>query len=605
MAHSKSRKAIAMPSTRKVVGVKGQVAPTSIPAHGARRPIPCSDPVTSRERPHRPPLLKPVPLNLPRSQQRKIDSPEVSVPTPVRAHRLQYHLQEIQYDPAITTYLVDGFLHGFPIGHTAVVGENFGKNSPNVYSNEEAVAEKLEKEIRAGRIQGPFDTPPFSPFTISPLNIRPKKTPNKYRLLHNLSHPYDGTSVNDNIPADSKTVHYATVCDAIFKLLLLPFNCYTAKTDIADAFRIIPVQPADYPKLGMCFRNKFYYDKALPQGCGSSCKIFETLSTALHAILEARAPEVKCVHMLDDFFIMSADYATCASHLQILLDLCEDIGIPIAPEKTTKPSTNTTFLGVELDTTARIARLPIDKLTQYSADIREVLAHNKIQKRDLESLIGKLSFAACVVPARPFLRRLIDLLSTVTKPYYFIRLTHSTKQDLSTWLQFLTCYNGVTYFRALNIADSEAIHMVSDASKLGFGACFGSKWLQAAYPATWYKYHITFLELYPIFVLINIFGCLMKNSNILFHCDNSAVTAILNKQSSKDKSVMAIVRPLVLLLIKLNIRLTSKHIPGALNILPDRISRFQVTPTLLREYGMEPLPTTIPSRLLPENYTVN
>ena len=550
-----------------------------------------------------------MPPNLRQPQQHASlldsDAPHLSLPTPVRADRLHYHLTCIGYDPDITAHLVNGFRRGFSIGHYAAVEENFGKNSQNVRGNEDVVAVKLEKEILSGRIMGPFDTPPFAPFTVSPLNIRPKKNPNKYRLLHNLSHPYDGSSVNANIPSISKTVHYATVGDAIMKLLSLPSTSYTAKTDIADAFRIIPVHPDDYPKLGMFFRNQYYYDRALPQGCGSSCRIFETLSTALHAILEAYAPDVKCVHMLDDFFIMSADYATCELHLRLLLQICADIGIPIAPDKTTTPSTNTTFLGVELDTAKRIAKLPPDKLTQYSSDIRDVLAHNKIRKRDLESLIGKLNFAASVVPARPFLRRLIDLLTTVEKPYYFIRITDSVRQDLLTWQKFLTRYNGITYFRALHIADSEIIHMVSDASKLGFGACYGSKWIQAAYPDTWQKYHITFLELYPIFVLIHIFGHLMKNSNILFHCDNSAVTAILNKQSSKDKTVMSIVRPLVLLLVRLNIYLKSKHIPGVLNILPDRISRFQVTPSLLREYGMEYRPTGIPRHLLPVNYKVH
>jgi hypothetical protein len=535
-------------------------------------------------------------------QHRTSNLAHQALPTPVKAVRLQHHLNNIGYDPNITKYLVEGFTHGFSIGHLAEVEDSFGKNSHIVLSHEDIVADKLEKEIRLGRIMGPFDEPPFSPFHISPLNIRPKKSFNKYRLLHNLSHPYDGSSVNANIPEELKSVRYASVGDAIRVLLSLPFGSYTAKTDVADAFRLIPVRPADYPKLGMCFKSKYYYDRALPQGCGSSCRIFETFSTAIHAILDAQAPNVHCVHMLDDFFLMSEDYATCAAHLQMLLHICADIGVPMAPEKTTAPSTNTIFLGVELDTKLRVARLPRDKLEQYSEDIRNATLHSKIKKRDLESLIGKLNFAASVVPARPFLRRLIDLLCTVSKPYFFIRITNSVKRDLLTWLDLLTRYNGITYFRALQIADSATIHMVSDASKLGFGACYGSKWLQAPYPASWQKYHITFLELYPIFVLIHVFGGLLRNSNIVFHCDNSAVTAILNKQSSKNSDVMAIVRPLVLLLVDLNIYLRSRHIPGVINILPDRISRFQVTPSLLQQYGMDDEPTVLPTHLLPQNF---
>ena len=55
--------------------------------------------------------------------------------------------------------------------------------------------DKLRKEIAAGRIVGPYDAPPFQPFHISPLALRPKKQLGKYRLLHNLSHPYDTIGV--------------------------------------------------------------------------------------------------------------------------------------------------------------------------------------------------------------------------------------------------------------------------------------------------------------------------------------------------------------------------------------------------------------------------
>ena len=465
--------------------------------------------------------------------------------------------------------------------------------------------EKLEKEIKAGRIMGPFIEQPFTPFHISPLNIRKKKTPNKFRLLHNLSHPYDGRSINANIPDDKKSVKYSSVGDAICKILSLPRNSHTAKTDISDAFRLIPIKPSEYPKLGMKIRGHYYYDRNLPQGCGSSCQIFEIFSTAVHSIFEYYVPESKCVHMLDDYFIAATDYSTCENHLMKLLQICKDIGIPMAPEKTTSPSTNTTFLGIELDTDLQLARLPKEKLIEYEQDVIQTLSRSKIRKKELESLIGKLNFAATVVPARPFLRRLINMLNIHDKPYYYLRITRGVREDLQTWLTFLQNYNGITYFRALQIANSITIHMVSDASKLGFGACYGTKWLQATYPVPWQSHHITILELYPIFVLISIFGRLMKNSHIMFHCDNSAVNSIINKQSSQDNTVMKIIRPLVLLLIQHNIHLQSKHIPGIRNILPDKISRFQVTQSLLQEYGMDALPTPIPDHLLPSNFTIN
>ena len=65
--------------------------------------------------------------------------------------------------------------------------------------NPTSVNDKLSKELAAGRIVGPFDSPPFETFRVSPLGIVPKKLPGEFRLIHQLSYP-EGLSVNDGIP---------------------------------------------------------------------------------------------------------------------------------------------------------------------------------------------------------------------------------------------------------------------------------------------------------------------------------------------------------------------------------------------------------------------
>ena len=175
---------------------------------------------------------------------------------------------------------------------------------------------------------GPFTTPPFSPFQVSPLGVREKKTKGKYRLIHDLSYPYDGTSVNANIPQQQKTVKYSTVGSAIRKLLQLPQGSFTAKCDMKDAYRMIPVHPSEYPKLGIYFQGQYYYDKCLAMGCGSACKIFETFfataihnffmqhtsffyATAIHHIYEFYNPNTGYVHMLDDSLVLNSKEDSC------------------------------------------------------------------------------------------------------------------------------------------------------------------------------------------------------------------------------------------------------------------------------------------------------
>ncbi len=70
------------------------------------------------------------------------------------------------------------------------------------------------------------------------------------------------------------------------------------------------------------------------------------------------------------------------------------------------------------------------------------------------------------------------------------------------------------------------------------------------------------------------FGHKFKNSVICFHCDNSSVVEILDKQSCKDEIMMAMVRKLVLKLLELKTTFYSVHIPGIQNHLYDAHSRF-------------------------------
>ena len=148
-----------------------------------------------------------------------------------------------------------------------------------------------------------------------------------------------------------------------------------------------------------------------------------------------------------------------------------------------------------------------------------------------------------------------------------MRITNEVRKDLELWKTFLSQYNEITYFRYQKLINSDTIRLSSDACKSGFGACYGSKWIQGTYPNSWQQLHIIILELFPIYLLMKICGHWMSNSNILFLCDNKAVTDIINKQSSKDKTVMNIIRPLVMEAIQHNIMLLAKHISGKSNIL--------------------------------------
>lgn len=54
-------------------------------------------------------------------------------------------------------------------------------------------------------------------------------------------------------------------------------------------------------------------------------------------------------------------------YLHISLELCSQLGFPVATEKVEGPSTVLTFLGIEIDSVKQEVRLPADKLSRLKA----------------------------------------------------------------------------------------------------------------------------------------------------------------------------------------------------------------------------------------------
>ena len=281
--------------------------------------------------------------------------------------------------------------------------------------------------------------------------------------------------------------------------------------------------------------------------------------------------------------------------------MCDVLGIPIKSEKTEGPSTTMVFLGIELDTIKMEARLPQEKIQKIKLALDSAKKCKKITLRKLQSLIGLLNFACCVVvPGRAFLRRLINLTKGVSKPHFRIRLNKQSRLDLEAWSEFINNFNGKSIFIDEVWQNSDKLNMYTDAAgSLGYGAVLGKNWFYGGWEEIHLQeYDITFKELFPIVVAVETWGESLANSSILFYSDNMAVVNIINKISSKDIPVMHLVRRLVLACLRFNILFKAEHIPGKLNILPDLLSRLQVEKFRALAPHMDQYPESIPVKYL-------
>ena len=229
---------------------------------------------------------------------------------------------------------------------------------------------KILKEINLGRIAGPFPTPPFPTFRVSPIAVIPKKSSSEFRLIHNLSFPLN-ESVNDFIDKDQCTVKYASIDDAVKIIQNLGKNALLAKCGIKSAFRLLRISPTEFDLTGFKFKNEYYFDKFLPMGASISCALFETFSTVFHWYVQEESKNKNILHYLDDFiFGGKAGTMQCSDALSVFQHSCKEWGVPLADEKTVEPTEKLVFLGIEFDTVDMVMRLPQEK----NSDLRKQIA---------------------------------------------------------------------------------------------------------------------------------------------------------------------------------------------------------------------------------------
>ena len=131
-----------------------------------------------------------------------------------------------------------------------------------------------------------------------------------------------------------------------------------------------------------------------------------------------------------------------------------------------------TYLGIEINSVASTIQLPEDKFNELQLLLKQWGSRKKCTKRELLSLIGSLSFACKVVkPGRMFLRRLIDLSTSVPNLNHHITLNSEARADIQWWNSFLPSWNGIEFIQQ-DIITSHSLKLFTDASFLGFGAVY-------------------------------------------------------------------------------------------------------------------------------------
>jgi len=394
-----------------------------------------------------------------------------------------------------------GFRQGFTLGFSGQLRGKTAPNLPSIARNMREARALINQEVAAGRVAGPFKRPPLPSLRCSPIGLVQKHN-GKFRLIHNLSWGRDG-SVNDGINANHARVKYTSFDQVVDNIALLGKGTLLAKCDVRSAFRLLPVNPEDYPLLGFTFDNNYYFDMCVPFGCKSSCKLWEQLARFLNWRVQQYCGDGSAAvhHYLDDFiFLGMPKTSRCQALMNKFIQLCHTLAIPLADEKMEGPSTVLIFLGLTIDTEKMEVRVPTVKIAKALTLVGRIIKRNKITLRELQSIIGSLSFLCRAIrPGRAFLQRMIAMTKGVRKPFYYIRVSQGARLDAIMWRCFLTDFNGSAAFLPTIWQDSSILQFYSDASRtLGYGAYFAGKWFCGRWPKPLHNWSIAVCELFPI-----------------------------------------------------------------------------------------------------------
>ena len=518
----------------------------------------------------------------PQQSKQKLRFPEVS--TPINISKLQNFLAE-HPDKNFVSYLIDGLKHGFHTGFKVLPTKPLEcKNLLSARSQPQVTSKLIQDEVNKGFLAGPYAIMPFEIFRVNPIGVAEGKYSKKKRLIVDLSAPHNdpkNVSLNDLIDKSEFSLQYVTIDQAIKLVKRNGKGSWLCKTDISDAFKLLPIHPSLWPFHAIKWDNQYYFYTRLVFGSRSSPKIFDHLSQAICWIASNIFNIPNILHLLDDFLTVDAPDTLADKTMALLSLIFNSLDIPIAPHKTIGPTNCLEYLGIMLDTKKMEARLPKEKVVRI-CEILHTFKHKKsCSKRELLSLLGHLNFASRVIrPGRSFVAYLINLSTTVKELHHHVKLSQDVRLELDMWLKFLSGWNGVSFFLDDDITTNADMHLFTDATDKSFGGIYHNQWFQGEFPAELLKENDTMsmalFELYPIVVACVLWGKQWKKLRIVFHCDNMSTVQIINKGRSKGKTIMKLMRKLTWCSATFNFTIHAQHVPGSLNSVADAISRFQM-----------------------------
>lgn len=467
--------------------------------------------------------------------------------------------------------MLDDIFYGIWVPSTAYIPPNSCPNYSSIHDNLEAVLFELADLEQDGKIET-VPTDEISNTLFSPLGAVPKKGSTRMRVIHDLS-----LFVNDFLITRKVT------CPSLDDIL--PFIH-------RDSFLWKRDQKGGYQQYFVETSCRRYYGFQHPDGrlmrfCvltfGASHSVADFCQFSYFTRDILRSEGIINWTYIDDNFGVADDLLTATQDFVRAGELNTTLFVEESPHKACPPSQVMEVLGYEVNTSLMEVRVPPDKLDKLLLLCDEFLTCKCAKLRDVQSFVGKLTWAARAVKGgRIYLSRLYQLLFVDGPPSLSVRLTSEFRADVRWWKTFLRRWNGVSL-----IERTDSVTGCSDAAKFGYGGWIGDSVWWGYWDPKCILQHSNWKELNGINLLLKHSAASLQGKKLDLFSDNMASVAICNRGYSRSPKLAKIMRNIFWTVALHDIDLHVHYIPGAANVVADFFSRLQDPSTSKRSLPAE------------------
>ena len=274
-----------------------------------------------------------------------------------------------------------------------------------------------------------------------------------------------------------------------------------------------------------------------------------------------------------DDFVGAEIRETIWAAYQALSTLLAELRVDTSEEKIVPPTTRLEFLGITFDSETMTMEISQQKMAEIQIELGTWLLRTAANRREVESLIGKLQFLAkCIKAGRIFLSRLIQWIRGMHRGFTY-PIPLEARKDIAWWTRCAHQYNGVSLIWLHKNPEVDSI-IATDASLIGYGGTYKNQYFRGRFPVETRNKNIALLELLAVMVALKIWGQQLKGCYFWIHVDNQAVATVLNTGACRDSALQDALREIALIAARHQFVIKAQHIPGISNRIPDWLSRW-------------------------------